>query len=160
MRVHIVDHDDTIPASKDEIRKAVHYYARKLNLKDNLVVFVDFSRENFQDCKRSIGHCSVDEDKFPPTEFFIELNRRRVKSYTAIVRALAHEMVHVKQYATKELRFHADYGLWKGRRYRYADYDYYDYPWEIEAYGREEGLYNRYHESVRKELACLKSAAR
>lgn len=54
---------------------------------------------------------------------------------------LAHEMSHVKQYATGELRE----GLktrWKGEIFDERT-TYYDTPWEIDAYGREHGLYYR-----------------
>jgi SprT-like family len=67
-------------------------------------------------------------------------------SFKDMVRTLAHEMVHLKQYATGELK-HID----RINAYRYNgktispdDLLYWDLPWEIEAYGREAGLYFRY----------------
>lgn len=59
----------------------------------------------------------------------------------ALIRALAHELVHVKQYLRKEIedgRYMCV--LWKGKRYVRTSSNYWDYPWEIEAYGREIAL--------------------
>lgn len=55
---------------------------------------------------------------------------------------LAHELVHLKQYATNELRSRVIGGqlvdIWKGKRYRNLHYD--DQPWEIEALQKEQDL--------------------
>ena len=62
-------------------------------------------------------------------------------------------MVHVKQYATGELRdalrgptLHR----WRNKPYDAKVVDYWDHPWEIEAYGREYGLYLRFREKGKK----------
>lgn len=65
---------------------------------------------------------------------------------------LAHEMVHLKQYAKGEL---TDYIRTRGvikynkRIYKEDKIDYWDQPWEIEAYGRERGLYVRFKEELK-----------
>jgi len=69
---------------------------------------------------------------------------------------LAHEMVHIKQYATGELREYIRYPNILKYRKQYFNIDetynnddeYYDSPWEIEAYGREYGLYVRFLRSL------------
>jgi hypothetical protein len=64
---------------------------------------------------------------------------------------LAHEVVHVKQYATGELR---DYRKryhrtrWQGKVVDEHEVYYYDLPWEIEAHGREGGMYIRWQEQL------------
>ena len=61
--------------------------------------------------------------------------------------SLAHEMVHVKQFTRKELQ-HTDSinrQLWRGKKYNTKN-RYYDLPWEIEAYGRELGLFTTWIE--------------
>lgn len=84
--------------------------------------------------------------------FVITLNRTNPE----IVSTLAHEMVHLKQYAKGELgqiwevtqKGMQCYGEWKGKLWKPSgkEDDYYDSPWEIEAYGREVGLYRRWLE--------------
>ena len=67
-----------------------------------------------------------------------------------IMKALAHEMVHVKQYATRELYQYVSHGYrYQGVKYPDST-DYYDQPWEIEAFGREVGLYRRYMRHLHK----------
>ena len=59
---------------------------------------------------------------------------------------VAHELVHVKQYVLGDLdaeSFAPSAGevLWKGDELNTNHMDYWDYPWEIEAHGRETGLF-------------------
>ena len=53
-------------------------------------------------------------------------------------------MVHVKQYARRELDPNKE--VWMGKTYNPKDVNYWDLPWEIEAHGREVGLFVRYCE--------------
>lgn len=62
-----------------------------------------------------------------------------------LFQTLAHEMVHVKQYARGQLKQYKKRNgtvsyTWLGRKY---DNEYYDCPWEIEAYSRERVLANK-----------------
>lgn len=54
---------------------------------------------------------------------------------------LAHEMVHAKQYAFGQLKFDDGDYIWLGKKNRTVHY--YDYPWEVEAFGRERLLANK-----------------
>jgi len=60
-----------------------------------------------------------------------------------LLETVAHEMVHVKQYARKELVNDHD---WLGKTYNPKKVSYWDLPWEIEAHGREVGLFVRWAE--------------
>lgn len=55
--------------------------------------------------------------------------------------SLCHEMVHVKQFAYGELNLHCDHALWLEKKLDQDQIDYWDRPWEIEAHGRERGLF-------------------
>lgn len=63
---------------------------------------------------------------------------------------LAHELTHTKQYMTGELYDYVDgrTSRWRKERYIIEDPDchreYYDSPWEIEAFGREWGLFKMF----------------
>lgn len=74
-------------------------------------------------------------------EFEIEVDRNL--SLRRLLTTVAHEMVHVKQYARGELK--GDY-IWHGKTYHPKKVDYWDEPWEIEAHGRECGLFIRWAE--------------
>jgi|TARA_R110000851_G_scaffold41334_1_gene103803 hypothetical protein len=100
-----------------------------------------------------------------PTEFNIRLSKEKDGNEHFYFKSLAHEMVHVKQFATNQLD--GIYGKgnthkWKGPSFdipskKYPkqqkklgydtkvvlddnDGDYYFQPWEVEAYGLEVGL--------------------
>jgi hypothetical protein len=78
-----------------------------------------------------------------PKEYSIKINSKQ--SELLIISALAHEMVHVKQWATGEMFDpfrQPDQVKFRNKYYEFKQEgeDYYDTPWEIEAYGREVGL--------------------
>lgn len=76
-------------------------------------------------------------------------------SIRTMLLTLAHEAVHVKQYATGELKDYvrvAHRANWKGDLYETSnDDDYWDWPWEIEAHGREKGLYLKFVKYMKDE---------
>ncbi len=58
-----------------------------------------------------------------------------------ILKTLAHELVHVKQYVMGELKNSKHGMVYKKTTYSPENiFDYFDLPYEIEAYGREKGL--------------------
>jgi hypothetical protein len=74
-----------------------------------------------------------------------EIKVERQMSLRKKLLSVAHELVHVKQFARKELE-HTEsisYSTWYGKRYRTTN-KYWELPWEIEAYGMELGLFNQW----------------
>jgi len=60
----------------------------------------------------------------------------------------------VKQYAKgemKDMRRPAHIVKWLGEKYEINEIDYWEQPWEIEAYGREKGLYYKFLNILREE---------
>ena len=90
----------------------------------------------------AMGYCCETDDN---RTFEIEVDKSQ--KLRAMLETVAHEMVHVKQYAKNELH---EYTMKKGHRYKgefFSDkLDYWDEPWEIEAHGRETGLFVRWAE--------------
>jgi len=91
------------------------------------------------------GECFPEDitDFSKPREFVIRADSRVHPRKRLIT--IAHEMVHVKQYAKGELyqsrltQLHRWHGKWITE-----EIEYWDLPWEIEAHGREEGLFVRW----------------
>lgn len=96
----------------------------------------------------------------------VDIDRREFNIYLRCgkkdddpIRTLAHEMVHVEQHVRNRLTTRAflakngelqiaafwDGEMWKPKK---RQHPYYDAPWEIDAYGREEGLYQRWLEFI------------
>jgi hypothetical protein len=86
-----------------------------------------------------MGYCLETDNN---RTFEIELDRKL--PLRKLMETLAHEMVHVKQYARREL--HPVYDTWCGKTYNPKKVSYWDLPWEIEAHGREVGLFIRWAE--------------
>lgn len=87
-----------------------------------------------------------DADSSRPREFDVEIHsKQRLRTF---LMTIAHEMVHVKQFARGELYESTQQNKhrWQGEwLQRYPDY--WDQPWEIEAHGREVGLFVRWCEA-------------
>ena len=92
-------------------------------------------------------------NRYRPREFKIHLDHHRMErdDYNReledtewghrVLKVLAHELVHVKQYIGGELSWRNSGLLWKGHNFDPDNVmDYYELPYEIEAYGREKGL--------------------
>lgn len=106
------------------------------------VIFVPYLRRK----EHAYGLCLPADCEKHHREFDIKLDSKL--SQRSILEALCHEMVHVKQYARGELKQRVAYSAlhtyWKGKDVlTQPELDYWDRPWEIEAHGRERGLFLR-----------------
>ena len=89
--------------------------------------------------KGAMGYClELDDNR----TFELEIDRTR--PLRQLLETVGHEMVHVKQYARRQL--HPNRESWLGKTYNPKKLSYWDLPWEIEAHGREVGLFVRYCE--------------
>ena len=123
------------------IKLATLSYAKNLmskRLVNNLVIDI-----NLHDKMRVSGLC-YSEDTYKKRNFCIDIFR--FKRAANVLKILAHEMVHVKQYAKNELKdtkFNNTRVIsWKGEIH--DDTFYWDQPWEIEAYGIEKSLFVKF----------------
>ena len=79
------------------------------------------------------------------------LNLIATMSIRNLLITLAHEMVHVKQWAKDEMYEYYNSPKmvrFKGEKMHMDEVDYWDYPWEIEAFGRQLGLFVRFCNDV------------
>ena len=96
----------------------------------------------------SWGYCIPTDyaDSCRPREFEIDINKQA--KLRRLLETVAHEMVHAKQFAKGELyessRTHKH--RWQGK-WLTKDPNYWDQPWEIEAHGRECGLFIQWAEA-------------
>ncbi len=113
-------------------------------LAETLTVTIHFVAD-MGDLEGDCGYEDHDQLTVNPKEFTIRIGNES-KKLSKQLRTICHEMVHVKQYAKGEMKY-----LWRPARHTkyngeiYSDeMDYWDTPWEIEAFGREAGLYVRW----------------
>lgn len=96
------------------------------------------------------GNTTWEDNNHKPREFTIELDSEL--DIEEMIPTLCHELVHVKQLAKGEMKdlFKGPYNIcWKGQKMNTRDssINYWELPWEIESFGREDGLYIMWKES-------------
>lgn len=82
------------------------------------------------------------EESWSPREFVLRIDTKQ--SYELFTKSLAHECVHIKQWAKGEMKsYERDYKMtrWHKEKVNVERVAYGELPWEIEAHGREYGLY-------------------
>lgn len=135
--------------SKAICKDSVRFYGKQL-----------FSSRLYKNIKVSIifeklpnpinAFCQWSDDNNTCREFVITINSKLNKKTTLI--ALAHEMIHVKQFAKKELKdyLRSDKVKWKGKVFALEKVKYWSCPWEKEAYKNDGILYEMYKQSKKK----------
>ena len=133
------------------ITSATWWYAEKLmgkRLMSGLEINVNLNK-NLLKKEGMEGSAIWEDERRRPKEFTIELDSN--SNIRNLLITFAHEMVHVKQWAKDEMYEYCNSpGLvrFKGEKMHSADIDYWDEPWEIEAYGRQLGLFVRFCEDT------------
>ena len=140
-------------ATRKLVEHATWFYAEKLmgkRLMAGLEITINL-KKNLLSKDGNEGSAIWEDDSYRPKEFIIELDTT-VKIRNLLI-TLAHEMVHVKQWAKDEMYEYMNIaGLvrFKGEKVHMEITDYWDYPWEIEAYGRQLGLFIRFCENTKR----------
>ena len=145
----------------------INVYNASTKLESYVVSAVEFAMTKFFDVKDLDKYISVDVDftdldveghciDAGDGEFSIEIKKDLPMREKMIV--LMHELVHMKQHIAGELEFGGIIigkdGLkcktttWMGAEFDEEGTDYFDRPWEIEAFGRQLGLFIRWVESI------------
>ena len=141
---------------KAEIKFATAFFAKYLmgdRLSKNLDIEILFENQG----KSTEGHCAPIEHSSKPRMFEIGINPK-LRRYK-MLQCLAHEMVHVKQYARGELSNELVTAKWQGKVFKLTNSfeDYLNWPWEVEAYGRDRALYLFYCVLLKSEKITFKN---
>ena len=155
MKIHTTGLPVKFRKYRNDIKKATEFFGMTLmgsRLADNVDVEIVFNDATTNESGNH-GECLADDCEDAPRFFTININSSL--SYKTSLIAIAHEMVHVKQYAKKEyknyvIKKNQSLCRWHKEIIDIDKVSYWDQPWEIEAFGRELGLYVRYMESKKK----------
>lgn len=136
--------------TKKEVRYMLNFFGQILlgkRLSKNLYVEVHFV-ELPED---TLGLCNPIEDgKRHPREFeiYVDPSLSKKKQITTI----AHEMVHIMQFARGEFKIleQRDIYRWMGQKVVYSRKQYRNMPWEVEAHCSEKYLYGFYTKHCRR----------
>jgi hypothetical protein len=111
---------------------------------------IEIKLKKFAKNSNAYGYCMPIDDYEVydrPRHFELEINcGLRLRR---LLETVAHELVHAKQFARGELYqgIRMSKNRWQGEWIN-NDVDYWDLPWEIEAHGREVGLFVRWAEEA------------
>ena len=136
----LTNHGHSDERFNEYVQRASQFYAEQLfpkQLLRHIVVSIKFNKH-----LDAFGYSSIEKrnTKGKAREFLIELHPYITGK--EILKTLAHEFVHVKQYVYEELN--EEQTQWQGQPFDSDAVDYYELPGEIEAYGREAGLWNNF----------------
>ena len=131
---------------KQLVRSMVNFCQKKLMPKMyNIEVNINLRNFGKDD---SLGYAIPSDyaDLHRPREFDVDINKQQ--KLRRLLETVAHEMVHVKQFARGELyeSVRRNKHRWQGK-WLNTDPKYWDQPWEIEAHGREVGLFVQWAET-------------
>lgn len=131
----------------------------KILTKDELADGSEYS--DFKDAKAWVTYGGIENEK---KKFTVVMNAARINKRAKLpwirlkllMMNIAHELVHIKQYLNNELFDYVDgKARFKGEVFdgNLDDWDvYFNSPWEIEAYGREYGLYKIFVKKLKDDL--------
>jgi len=142
--------------SKQEARYAIRFFAdRLISRRLSKTITIKLIFENLGR-NHPGGECGWTDRNVRPKEYEITVGSNFGRRSQLL--SIAHEMVHLKQFATGEMTDsmsakRPSHTKWRNKYYNYKKVDYWDHPWEIEAYGRELGLYVHYkmHLKIQKD---------
>lgn len=141
----------SVKTPRSMVKKAAIFFGSYLlskRLYENVCVFIEFDKHDEMD--DDYAYCDMLEEN--GKSFVITIDRSLSRKDTLL--ALAHEMIHVKQYAKgelKDLTRPARVTKWKGQKYISEEINYWDLPWEQEAYKNEKPLYNLFMKKMKED---------
>ena len=141
MKIRSKGKPDNVPRSL--CKESLQFYANELlgkRLSKNIslqLVFEELPSPYFAICDWN--------DDGPVHRNFIVIVNKTLKKRMMLI-TLAHEMVHVKQYARKELQDdqYRNNVKWLGKVVCLNKTQYRKRPWEIEAYAKDKALYEKF----------------
>ena len=141
------------PKERKILKMATHFYASRLmsdRLSNTLEISINVIKD-FYVKNKILGEAFPKDDVLgiPSNKQFVINLEWNNKLGKRVLQCLAHEMVHVKQYAKGELKFHERGNLVTFQREQYQGDEYWESLWEIEAYGREVGLYQKFRPTLK-----------
>lgn len=137
---------------RDVCKKAIEHFCSSL-LSENLFkkIHLNLIFVNDPSNRNIFASCTWEDDNYRPKEFTIEIDHSLKPK--EMLTALAHECVHLKQYAKGELIDHIRQektrwtGSFHGKKKTYILDDekyYWEYPWEREARALEMELVHKF----------------
>ena len=124
------------------IESCINFYAEKLNIKRKNFLLIAFTVKGLRKNENSNGFVANLKKKYlvDPTQRAYVMNLdSRLNTYD-LVETIAHEMVHIKQKVLGQLRYEGKTTYWLGKKVICSKINYFDQPWEQEAWSKQKLL--------------------
>lgn len=144
MKVYITGKAENI--SNKEIRDAVYFYLRKLlgkSMSQKITLDILIEKDLLKTYEMYAAISPL-EAETRPKHYELEIDARLPKKQFLV--SLAHEMIHLKQFAKDQMKDLETKKMtrWLGEYYVEENLDYWSRPWEKEAHENELLLYKSY----------------
>ena len=150
------------PVLETRITNLLNYVAAHFGVTN---ITVDFEVDEDFGYDAEAGIADYEEDKWNPSSFLINVDRKLLEGDVEhFLTTVAHEMIHVCQYANCDVVIDGKDYYWKGELFRCEKTngpitiaEYYSFPWEQEAYGMERAMYYGFveQEQVMQKLLAM-----
>ena len=144
MKVNISGKAENI--SNKEIRHAVFFYTKKLlgnSLAKKITLDIIIDKELLKNFEMFANISPIEADP-RPKHYEMEIDAKLTKKQFLV--SLAHEIIHLKQFAKNQMRDLESKKMtrWMGDYYVEDNINYWRRPWEVEAHKGEKILYEEY----------------
>lgn len=144
MKVYITGKAENI--SNKEIRDAVYFYLRKLlgkSMSQKITLYILIEKDLLKTYEMYAAISPL-ETETRPKHYELEIDAKLPKKQFLV--SLAHEMIHLKQFAKDQMKDLESKRMtrWLGEYYIEENLDYWSRPWEKEAHDNEIPLYQSY----------------
>jgi hypothetical protein len=131
------------------VTEAIYFFAKELELDNKPNILVEAKYPSWPTFVHGYMSPEKTVDDIEHYKVVVHLNR----NMASVIRTVAHEMVHVKQFNKKELKYVGSRISWKGDLYK-DNHPYHTRPWEIEAFGMDKELSEKFlaHKNIKVSL--------
>lgn len=119
---------------KDLIEACIKLYAQELKISKKKFTLAVFSKKGLAKNEALNGVAMKLTDNLYGIDLDSSLRMEK------LIEVIAHEMVHIKQFVMGNLKYEGRSFYWHGKKVIRSKINYYDHPWEIEAWSKEKVL--------------------
>jgi hypothetical protein len=125
------------------IDACVNFYAKELKIDKNKFCLIVKSTKGLVKDTNAAGMAYripdyLRIDNLSPKLYFMQLDSSIAMEQ--LIQTIAHEMVHIKQFVKGQISYKGRSMYWLGNKVVKSKINYYDHPWEIDAWSKEKVL--------------------
>jgi hypothetical protein len=124
--------------TKNYLDTIIYTGVKSLEIKDLIIVIKPLSKDNIENSSFDDNLELKAHIQGMNNTYIIWINPN--ESRNSYIEIISHELIHLKQYYTKELMIINNNIYWKNEKINIDDYTYEKRPWEVEAFSNQKEL--------------------